>query len=595
MRYNDWDVLLFPTGRHCKTPFKEFKVACQVIPDVELAHCQGSTGLPIVTCFVPSTQPGAPFRISVHSWSEPDITQFTNSYSKHVEAVQFEARVFIDGRLVTSSTFHRKNKEWPHIIDTTFDLTSSGALALLKFPAFKKELLHENGWDPSHDTGRIKVVISEGFPRDSPTQPFERVKNIVAFSFQHAPLDVLEAAGIAWPNPSMWRAPSLSQPCLVMGYRPDEAPVSHGHSPRRQQMPRNAQAFGQGFQSYPHPSTMGPGNPHANSFLGAMDFPPGPPSIPPNMSGGFPGDSLSDMAYYDWVNSLSAPFANDVTGKPMWPTGPSLGQPGMTNPSNKEMIRTTGFGGDPMHLSGPSLDDDPELVPITNEHTKVPTNTPTTGSTTDRNSCSSASAGPFNLDSNTNSFMTPDFAHSLTHSLLNQPLPLQPQNIPLPASEVKSRKERDTRFLTVHGSNPASAASTPQGPSGHPDIRKFSQPLYNIASNNFNTTIASTSPCSAGLSSVTLSRNISAAGGFDGPSFIGGIGTPLPLRNSSAASLNTTGGIAGAGAGGLGSGSRKRSRNFTPASARAIDDEDQPLRPSPRDRASFGMDGGESG
>jgi hypothetical protein len=100
MRYNDWDVLLFPTGPDSKTPFKEFKVACQVIPDVELVHCQGSIGLPIVTCFVPSIQPGAAFQVSVHSWSEPDISQFTKSYSKHIELIQFEARVFIDGLLV---------------------------------------------------------------------------------------------------------------------------------------------------------------------------------------------------------------------------------------------------------------------------------------------------------------------------------------------------------------------------------------------------------------------------------------------------------------------------------------------------------------
>jgi hypothetical protein len=58
----------------------------------------------------------------------------------------------------------------------------------------------------------------------------------------------------------------------------------------------------------------------------------------------------------------------------------------------------------------------------------------------------------------------------------------------------------------------------------------------------------------------------------------------MPLRNSSAASLN---------AGGLGS-SRKRTRNFTPASSKAIDDEDQPLRPSPHMRASFGMEDDDS-
>jgi len=70
--------------------------------------------------------------------------------------------------------------------------------------------------------------------------PFERVRNLVAFSFQHAPLgkpwhffsfplrkiipdiicnnladlylDVLEASQIAWPNPAMWRQVSLIAP-----------------------------------------------------------------------------------------------------------------------------------------------------------------------------------------------------------------------------------------------------------------------------------------------------------------------------------------------------------------------------------------------
>lgn len=32
MRYEDWDILLFP--RDCKVPFKEFKVACSVVHDI---------------------------------------------------------------------------------------------------------------------------------------------------------------------------------------------------------------------------------------------------------------------------------------------------------------------------------------------------------------------------------------------------------------------------------------------------------------------------------------------------------------------------------------------------------------------------------
>lgn len=48
--------------------------------------------------------------------------------------------------------------------------------------------MYEQDWNAGDDIGRIKIVISEGFPRDSPTMPLERIKNVVAFSFQHAPL-----------------------------------------------------------------------------------------------------------------------------------------------------------------------------------------------------------------------------------------------------------------------------------------------------------------------------------------------------------------------------------------------------------------------
>lgn len=68
------------------------------------------------------------------------------------------------------------------------DFSKNGELEPLKFPAFRSELLEQNYWSPADELGRIKLVISEGFPRDSPALPMERVKNLVAFSFQHAPL-----------------------------------------------------------------------------------------------------------------------------------------------------------------------------------------------------------------------------------------------------------------------------------------------------------------------------------------------------------------------------------------------------------------------
>lgn len=70
------------------------------------------------------------------------------------------------------------------------EITKSGELAQkrLKFPSFKKESLKTSHWNAGDDMGKIMVILSEGFPRDSVTTPFERVKNVVAFTFRYAPL-----------------------------------------------------------------------------------------------------------------------------------------------------------------------------------------------------------------------------------------------------------------------------------------------------------------------------------------------------------------------------------------------------------------------
>lgn len=67
-------------------------------------------------------------------------------------------------------------------------MDKNGELECLKFPAFNREMLTQSYWNAGDEIGRIKIVISEGFARDSVSLPFERVKNLVAFSFQHAPL-----------------------------------------------------------------------------------------------------------------------------------------------------------------------------------------------------------------------------------------------------------------------------------------------------------------------------------------------------------------------------------------------------------------------
>lgn len=68
------------------------------------------------------------------------------------------------------------------------DTDKSGIHGLLKFPPFHMEMLTQSWWSAGENMGRIKIVIAEGLMRSSAASQFERTKNIVSFSFQHAPL-----------------------------------------------------------------------------------------------------------------------------------------------------------------------------------------------------------------------------------------------------------------------------------------------------------------------------------------------------------------------------------------------------------------------
>ena len=56
--------------------------------------------------------------------------------------------------------------------------------------------------------GRIKITISEGvgnIDNEGDIQEYHRCRDVVTFSFQHAPRQVLEQTEIAWPNKAMFR------------------------------------------------------------------------------------------------------------------------------------------------------------------------------------------------------------------------------------------------------------------------------------------------------------------------------------------------------------------------------------------------------
>lgn len=55
--------------------------------------------LPTVTSFIPGLPTGDPFRISIHSWQNPETSRYVDNLSKPSDHILFEARVFIDGRI----------------------------------------------------------------------------------------------------------------------------------------------------------------------------------------------------------------------------------------------------------------------------------------------------------------------------------------------------------------------------------------------------------------------------------------------------------------------------------------------------------------
>lgn len=65
-------------------------------------HYSQSTALlmPTVTCFIPSLAAGEPFRISIHSWQNPEASRYVQYISnRNADHVMFEARVFVDGQI----------------------------------------------------------------------------------------------------------------------------------------------------------------------------------------------------------------------------------------------------------------------------------------------------------------------------------------------------------------------------------------------------------------------------------------------------------------------------------------------------------------
>lgn len=114
MRYEDWDVLLFPAGEEqgAHVPVKEFKTACYVEAPVNSPQAT-----PLLTSFIPCLTHGAPFQISVHSWNavNPKLAEGSVGSSRPRELVQVQ--IVIDGKCVGVEHFS-VSATWPQIICT---------------------------------------------------------------------------------------------------------------------------------------------------------------------------------------------------------------------------------------------------------------------------------------------------------------------------------------------------------------------------------------------------------------------------------------------------------------------------------------------
>ncbi|KAL7946150.1 hypothetical protein V8C42DRAFT_322610 [Trichoderma barbatum] len=554
MRFEDWDILLFP--RDCKVPVKEFKVACHVIHDTEFTSPHGSFGLPTVCCFIPSLASGTPFQISIHSWSSPSVSQFTRCYSKYGDSANFEARVFIDGQLVASATLDRES-DWPHVVIHSFGVSENGDLEPLRFPSFREELLRQNHWNPADNFGRIKIVISEGFPRDSLSMPIERVKNVVAFSFQHAPLEILEASCIAWPNPSMWRRVPVAASMAVQAYPSDDTD-SHAHSPRRKYSRINA--------NLPSSSTE---NLHSIITNRPLRLGHRKPSYQSGSSRSTSGststgtlESISDSnAYFEWLNGMGIGMAD------MYRFGeqelfPPTGQNGrkLTNADMQPyMSMDNGLG--------PSLDQKDGLQHFRHEDERDHfgyLKPPAEVSDVETNYCQDAQ-GLFLPRFAEDNLFPIDVPNSLAHSLLNQPTPAQLVTNNLHTTPDSGPRPHGEDRRQVSGPSPSSVSSASNSLKSRSEVGKAARRPYKAHSISFQ----GRSNGSRGYGSARPDVNQQASSIDEYLSALESSSMREPVAGNAAASIEK---------------GTKRSRDSASAPVSAVQRDDSTKRPSPRAR-----------
>ncbi|PVH98387.1 hypothetical protein DM02DRAFT_49700 [Periconia macrospinosa] len=209
MRYDNWDVILFP--KDSLVPIQEFRTACYTSED------DNGRTLPTLACYISSQPPSTPFRISVHSWAAPvRPSPLIESRRKPNQRVVITAQVLVDGTRLFHG-FYEIGTKWPQeIVNEKRSILEPLQIRrhgpFLDFPPFPLNVLMQNACNIRDNEGKIKILLSEQLIRrtHNPADLELGVSNpIISFAFQHAPRDILEQSGIAWPIHNPLLLPSL--------------------------------------------------------------------------------------------------------------------------------------------------------------------------------------------------------------------------------------------------------------------------------------------------------------------------------------------------------------------------------------------------
>ncbi|KAJ5109756.1 hypothetical protein N7532_002401 [Penicillium argentinense] len=260
MRYQNWGVELFAWERDA--PSKNTSPKDKPLHHHEVPQPGNLGQVPVLVSFVPSVPCQTPFWIALRNWGPRNPSELVERKVRPgVDNFVYEVRVLVDGEWVAEEIVSMGAK-WPVTIQYNSATEKNGRKDVLRFPVYRERKWWFNE-AIGKDFGKIKVIISEGVMRPDRDPMYERVSNLVVFAFQHAPQDLLEHQGIAWPCSRMWIDKTLPD-YGALPTNNESSPIPddiHGDSPSRRDpinrgpLPTGglAQSLHNPFQSPPPP------------------------------------------------------------------------------------------------------------------------------------------------------------------------------------------------------------------------------------------------------------------------------------------------------------------------------------------------------